>query len=544
MTMQDYAVFNFKNQNPIKIFTFIGKGNYEEVENIIEDYTIVERVFPVALVKFFREKYPDQKLKVLFFLTEEVREHKNWKELTKPFLKQSNTDYEEIPIPDYLEPSDFIQKMLPYLEIGDNVILDTTFSFRNIPLTAVVASLYLKEAKEVESKIIYGMKIGKKLECKDLTSLIEMAEWLYAVKLFKEYGYGDRFAELVKSINSKIYKFIDKKERKNTPKSLSSFQQNLRNLSTALRLGSIREIKESIRKFIDILDMEEALEEIREYVPMLYPMIPSLKNVYNKFNTGENKIKLDVKELNAERELLKFYIKTNDLGMALRLAREYLINIVLYKEGKADKVLDRKEREKVSIGESDVIRNARNYVAHFGFNEDNLKIVKIIKELEKISEKSPDEIYNEYQKEKATKKALISPLGTTPGALYTVICREKPDILIVISSQEGFKRLDEIIQQSKFKGNCYKILVKDPFKGINEVKNVVEEAKKHLEDVKELVINLTGGTSLLGYMVERVRDKVRYGKEIRTIMAIDRRPYEEQKMNPYVLGDILQVPDD
>jgi hypothetical protein len=44
--------------------------------------------------------------------------------------------------------------------------------------------------------------------------------------------------------------------------------------------------------------------------------------------------------------------------------------------------------------------------------------------------------------------------------------------------------------------------------------------------------------------VERVRDKVRYGKEIRTIMAIDRRPYEEQKMNPYVLGDILQVPDD
>ncbi|MDN5338590.1 MAG: hypothetical protein PWQ20_1660 [Thermotogaceae bacterium] len=42
MTMQDYAVFNFKNQNPIKIFTFIGKGNYEEVENIIEDYTIAK----------------------------------------------------------------------------------------------------------------------------------------------------------------------------------------------------------------------------------------------------------------------------------------------------------------------------------------------------------------------------------------------------------------------------------------------------------------------------------------------------------------------
>jgi len=86
--------------------------------------------------------------------------------------------------------------------------------------------------------------------------------------------------------------------------------------------------------------------------------------------------------------------------------------------------------------------------------------------------------------------------------------------------------------------------VNDPFTGVNEVERVTEEARKYLEEngVKEVVINLTGGTSLLGYMVERIRDGIRYGRKITTVLAVDRRPYEEQKENPYVVGEILELP--
>ncbi|HEW91273.1 MAG TPA: hypothetical protein ENF81_01865 [Thermotogaceae bacterium] len=63
------------------------------------------------------------------------------------------------------------------------------------------------------------------------------------------------------------------------------------------------------------------------------------------------------------------------------------------------------------------------------------------------------------------------------------------------------------------------------------------------KNIGEIVVNLTGGTSLLGYMVERIRGKVRYGKTVRTIMAINRRSYDEQRENPYVLGEVLEIPE-
>jgi len=48
---------------------------------------------------------------------------------------------------------------------------------------------------------------------------------------------------------------------------------------------------------------------------------------------------------------------------------------------------------------------------------------------------------------------LITPLGTSPGVLYTLIKRLNPDRVIVITSKKGEENLPEICKRSGFDQN-------------------------------------------------------------------------------------------
>ena len=185
-------------------------------------------------------------------------------------------------------------------------------------------------------------------------------------------------------------------------------------------------------------------------------------------------------------------------------------------------------------------------MAHFGFNKDELPSSKKTREhLRGLLERSLDELFETHQKVNINSvKAVFSPLGTSKGALFTVLKHFNPDVLVVITSKQAAENVDEIIEKANFKGKHYVVSVNDPFTGVDEIDKVTEEIRKYLEDnnVKDIVVNLTGGTSLLGYIAELVKEKIRYGRRITTVLAVDRRPYEEQKENPYIVGEILELP--
>ena len=541
----------------LKILTFLGTSEYCESTVCIKDFKKKHRIFPVVLAEYYRRTCPEKRLKMIFFLTAESKNHKNWKEYTEPYLKSSNICYEveEISAEDTETLTakqmmelimELIKKMLKFVDKEDKIVLDTTHSFRSISITAVVISLYLKEATNTDVEIFYGMYNAdeKTTKCVDLTPIMKIAEWLHAARVFKEYGYSNFLGELVKERNNSCYK--DTENNSSKPKKLSSFQKSLQDLSTALRLGSIRSIREKLREFVSFFDSvdNKVMKEIEEFVPELYPLMQAMCKRYKKLDTGRRKIELDDKELKAEQELLKFYLETEDLGMALRLAREYMVNVKLYKEGRVEDVLNRGSRENVLLPEQGVIREARNHVAHFGFNENDFPSQeKLKKDLKEIVDMSPDELFEKYEKRKSSSvQAVLSPLGTSKGALFTVLKHFNPRVLVVMTSKLGAKNLPEILQKAGFSGEHQVILVNDPFTGVDEVDKVVTEAEKCLQDIQKVVINLTGGTSLLGYMVERVRDRVRYGRQIDSVLAVDRRSYKEQEKNPYVVGEILKLP--
>jgi len=156
-----------------------------------------------------------------------------------------------------------------------------------------------------------------------------------------------------------------------------------------------------------------------------------------------------------------------------------------------------------------------------------------------------DELYNEIKKNKealeASSYAVVSSLGLTEGALYTILNHYNPNLLIVVTSKEGEKILPNILEKTQFKGECHVVNVEDPHTGKDEIDRVSNEVTRYLEDTRKVVINLTGGTTLLNYMLLKAGNEARHGKTIKTVLAVDKRPYEEQKVNPYVVGEVVEL---
>ncbi|HOP82772.1 MAG TPA: TM1812 family CRISPR-associated protein [Fervidobacterium sp.] len=536
-----------------KILTFLGTGRYEESTIHIDELEFRERVFPLALIRYYKMQKPDEELSVFFFLTSEARDNKNWVEYTLPSLEAEQVRYEALEIPKDIETLDktlgLIKEMIGVLSEGDEVVLDVTHCFRDIPLTASVVALYLKEVLDVKITILYGRfdSVKNETHCTDLTFVTQLVEWIYAARVFKEYGYSNELGALADQRNRRIYKTANLSKK---PKYLASMRLPLQYLTDALRLGSIRSIRESVRRFLVTFEKESTLnQEIHEYVPELELLMPSIIQRYKMVDTGASSFVLDEREIATERELMKFYLDTRDIGMALRLAREYMINILLYKEGLANFVFDRDKREEISrfLGETDSLRKARNHIAHFGFNDsNNLTDVNTIEQhLRKLIDTDIDELYNEMMKNKqdleASSYAVVSSLGLTEGALYTILNHYNPNLLIVVTSKEGAKILPNILEKTQFKGECHVVNVEDPYTGKEEIARVSKEVTGYLENTRKVVINLTGGTTLLNYMLLKVGDEARHGKTIKTVLAVDKRSYEEQKVNPYADGEVVEL---
>ena len=549
------------------ILTFLGTGSYNTSKISIK-YNVFEKgakgsfemgypIFPIALAECFRRIKSQENLKIIFFLTEESENSPNWK-TAQSYLDEHQLQYDHVSISANPEanPPDLVAKMLDVIEYGEKVFIDTTHSFRSIPIMAVVISLYAKEAKNADVTVVYGQynNTTSSTECLNLTSIIGMAEWLFAAREFREYGFSGLLGDLVEKRNKDCHT-CGVTDKKNLPLELSKLNSELSELSRALRLGSIRMIRKSLNRFMAHVAYKTSKvhDEIKRCIPELEPLIKKIIEKYEKLDTKNSEVIIDKNELEAERQLIKFYIATQDYGMAVRLAREYRINLKLFSyicAGVKLNPLDRKDRESIRLpNEDNILRDARNHVAHFGFSDSNPPgMDKLEKRLKEIADQDVDRAIEEFKKQlcfDTRKKAVISPMGNAKGALYTILNHGKPDALVVLTSEELKDNVKEITQKADFSGNVSVVTVKDPFEGIGEVKRVLDEISAFLkeQEVDEAIINMTGGTSLLGYIAERIGEELRHlGIPTKHIIAIDRRSRKEQDENPYVIGEVLELP--
>jgi hypothetical protein len=115
----------------------------------------------------------------------------------------------------------------------------------------------------------------------------------------------------------------------------------------------------------------------------------------------------------------------------------------------------------------------------------------------------------------------------------------------VLTSAEAQSRLGEALKQAGMSEEVVLTrLLKEPHTGFQEVSKLItdQEILNWITKAKAVIVNLTGGTTVLQYAAERVAKEARdLGLPVQRVALIDRRTPQEQQAQPYLLGEIVQL---
>lgn len=138
-------------------------------------------------------------------------------------------------------------------------------------------------------------------------------------------------------------------------------------------------------------------------------------------------------------------------------------------------------------------------------------------------------------------KVLISPLGGSKGLLFSALSLIKPGLAIVLTSKEFTHAAAEIFELTEPQQKKV-ITMKDVFTGFNETEQLVDEMKNLCHPADSIIINLTGGTTAMQWVMQAVYETFKNNNfEVKRVAFIDRRDSLEQKKNPFVLGELYKI---
>jgi len=138
-------------------------------------------------------------------------------------------------------------------------------------------------------------------------------------------------------------------------------------------------------------------------------------------------------------------------------------------------------------------------------------------------------------------RVLFSALGRSPGSLFTAIATVRPDRVLVITSAEGSASLTEVEREARKVHDAFVLesaSVADGFVSFDAGRRWAAERAATVSPEDEVVANLAGGSTAL-------QDAVSSAARLlgaRTVAVVDRRSAQEQIAQPYVVGELVEVP--
>lgn len=525
----------------------------------------------------------------------------------------------KIEIPDGLNSTELweiINCILDKVPQQCDLTLDITHGYRSFPFLYFVAALYLQILKGVKIQAVYYAMLDVKIDTKpvvDLSLILEMVEWFYAARFFRESGQAHHLAGLLK-------RFEDPPPGIEGP-ARSPFNQ----------IKRLREKIEDFSRFYCLglpfeLGREAALLEgflkanvfdvIRDRVPMLDELKSQIEEFIRPFALSpqnakkalKQKLELTEQELQRQASLIDAYFSQGYLPLALGLIREWMISCIIYHNSNTDILKGEawiyknqkraeveewlgsqthriKEKRAGECYEASLLPNqrmieqwqyfsdTRNKLMHFGHQQDNVnlnspKIEQLRERWQelksslsdaskwRIEKPARENTWQKYvvdmsmlpgrgiEKPGGEKILLISPLGMSPGLLFSAIShlRDRLWKVWVISSAQAVQALEEIKAHSGFSGCVDVVQVDDPFTCFQEGDNFYCSVRSDALQADKVVVNLTGGTTALQFVIQEAADRLK-GEDltVERIALIDRRPMEEQKKDPYQVGEIINL---
>ena len=561
--------------------------------------TATAELAPLALVEFFQKlgiPMPDH---VVAVVTKEA-ETQTWPTFQNGicYMPHFNpVEVKMVKIPNGTDSDEIrtiLESVAKSIPKGANLTLDVTHGLRHFPFIFYALVLYLKSLRDVKiSGVYYGMvDAGPSKPIIDLQPLLELPEWFHAVRMFRDQGTTKPMADRLQPVADELYKEKEKLFRSsNTSKgkklealfkqvndSIGGLQKYAFAYESALplELGTAsRGLSDSIKELpkVGSAGIPPLVDELTGAIvaaaeKSAFGALPRPPKGGGK--TWKETIDLDKDELKRQAYMIDVYLERDQLSLAVGLMREWVVSWAIWKSGKSDdiqkwlnsEVRGRYERILGAIGASARSTGPRftmtpeqeEFRTFWDQLTDNLRNPLLHNAMRETAvEKTPDSLRTVQCFWKRLKvdglecvinlpplggRLLLSPQGMRPGVLFSALKEAQPDTCLVICSATSVGTILNAAKHAGFEGHIEQIELKDPLGGFDEIDTVAEQVHGYLSYADEVIANMTGGSTLMGVIVQRlVEDAQKLDRPVKRFALIDRRTTEEQDKDPFVQGD-------
>lgn len=554
------------------LLTVLGK-NPKPARYTLENRQAEAQLAPVALLDLLPEEArPDR---VLALCTPEAMQE------TWPLLEQELGDrrcpVEAVDVPSGDTQEDvnaFLEAVTGAIATDVALTVDVTHGFRHFSLLTYIGVLYLAALRGVGVRGAYYGMLNKDAPSPflDLRPLLELPRWVHVLEVLRDTGSALPMAELLRDGSQ------------NPSADMDRIVDDLSGLSEAYLSGLPLELGLQSQKMQKHFKPLGRLLRDEQRLPLLDELRMQLANIINAFSlektvSGQGqkgKIALSEGELGRQTRIIDDLLRHGHTAIVIGLMNEWIVSWIVHRQRPRTHWLDYHQTRKRAASLLGAIKavskdaeicnvlteeqrvlgefwaalsELRNGYNHHGMrrqelvNDSNSQIERIIEYWKSTLRSLPD--ISLTIGESVGGRILVSPIGKRPGVLFSALqaCRTEgeegePTLCLVICSRETKEFIAAATQNAGYEGAVEPLLLEDAFGGKDEIKTLAKKARGHFVGATEVLVNVTGGTTLMGLAAEELATTARnLACPVRRFGLIDRRAPREQENDPYQAGE-------
>ncbi len=459
--------------------------------------------------------------------------------------------------------------------VGDkaDITVDITHGPRHFSFLTYLVVLYVSALRGVRVRgAWYGLlRENGSSPFLDLRGLLELPRWLHALRALNDTGSARPLAHILRSDSrNPSAKKMAKDLAQLSDAYLSGIPLELGWQADLVRKQHIKPLRKLISNDYRLPLGDELAGQIDDFLRTLALPVAG--------NGWKSKVLLDERELKRQVRHIDDLLDRGHVATALGLMSEWTVSWVVWVRGQTREWLDYRGKRRgaanllnaiEAVGEDKALREhldeeqqrlgtywgqlrgLRNGYAHHGMRPQVLVGNQAVR-------KNLDHVRRYWSRflracpamrlslgAHPDQHILVSPIGMRPGVLFSALQAyrsdgdgHEPDLCLVICSHETAGPIAEATDRAGYRGTVERLWLNDPYGDRSEIERLAKAARRHFVGAGEVVVNVTGGTTLMGLVAEAVAGTARgLACPVRRFGLIDRRTAAEQEKDPWRAGE-------